>query len=281
MFSNKSLYEIVRVIDNMKTSDVQRIIAVFNFTPTPFFEKVDRKMLGTGIFNDLRYKNHGKEGPFSSDLHHDLLQFVVDDFFASGIVEGDKYVNYPGPWLKVKTAFSDTYPLLANSLKRDGYIVEGANIHKLLPEEIQEARLESELSKYLIEFGFIRSKEHLTQAIQNHSSSNWAAANAQFRAFIESLLIEICSKLLPKNEAKTFATAVQLLADTCQPPFLSKALKEIQDKNSSSFVNGLWVRLHAEGSHPGLSDEADSSFRYHIVIVFAYYLLNRLENRKK
>jgi hypothetical protein len=281
MLSNKSLYEIVRIIDKMKTSEIQRIISVFNFTPTPIFEKVDMKKLGTGIFNDLRYKTSEKEGPFTSNLHLDLLQFIIDDFFSNGTVEGDKYFNYPGPWLSVKNAFSITNPLLANSLKRDGYIVEGAIIKKLLPEEIQEAKLESELANYLSEFGFTRSKQHLAQAIHNHNESNWAAANAQFRAFVESLLTEICSELLPMNEGTTFAAAVNLLADTCQPPFLSRALKEISDKKSDAFVNGLWARLHAEGSHPGLSDEADSTFRYHIVIAFAYYLLNRLASRKK
>lgn len=281
MFSNKTLYELVRIIDKLKTSEIIRIISVFNFTPTPRWEKISAKELVTGIFTDLRYRSSSKEGPFSENLQIDLLQFLIDDFFESGQIVGDKFQDYPGPYLNVRTAFSETNRGLANCLKRDGYVVVGREIRKLLPEEIQEAKIESELLKNLEIFSFTQSKGHLLQGVSNHSQSNWAAANSQFRSFIESLMIEISNALLPKNEAKTFTQAVTLLSETAGPPFLSMALNEIPDKkDSDSFVFGFWSRLHPDGSHPGLSDEDDSSFRYHVCIVYANYLLRRLANRK-
>ena len=42
--------------------------------------------------------------------------------------------------------------------------------------------------------------------------------------------------------------------------------------------NGLFNRLHPEGNHPGLSDEDDSTFRLHIVIIVARLLLRRYVN---
>jgi len=84
MFSNKTLYELIRIIDKLKISEIIRIISIFNFTPTPIFEKVDAKKLGTDIFNDLRYRSNSIQGPFSGDVQMDLLQFLIDDFFANG-----------------------------------------------------------------------------------------------------------------------------------------------------------------------------------------------------
>ena len=89
----------------------------------------------------------------------DLLQFLIDDFFANGEILGDKFYVYPGRLLEVQSSFSDTNPGLANSLKRDGFIVVGQTIRKLLPEEIQEAKIESELMKSLDSFAFDQSRD--------------------------------------------------------------------------------------------------------------------------
>jgi integrase len=43
------------------------------------------------------------------------------------------------------------------------------------------------------------------------------------------------------------------------------------------FVNGLAKRLHPQGSHPGLSDQEDSTFRLHTVLLTARLLLERFD----
>jgi hypothetical protein len=283
MLSTKTLLEIIKLADKLTHPEINRIISIFNFTPIPFGEKKTVMSKSTTIFNDLRYYAENKKGPFSTDIQLDFLQYIIDDFFEKRphFERGSTEYNPWGTPINFDNAFVVNYQELANSLKRDGFIVVGKTIKKLLPVEIEEAKTESELMSSLDSFGLSQTKGHLEQAILNHSQGNWASANSQFRAFIESLVVEISRCLVPANEAKTFSQAIKLLTETVNPPFFSISLNEIpKDKESDSFVFGLWVRLHPEGSHPGLSDEDDCSFRYHITIVFANYLLRRLAERK-
>lgn len=283
MFSTKTLLEITKLLDKCEHAEINRVVSIFNLTPPMLGEKKTVKTKVTRIFNDLRYFYNDKEGPFTDSIQIDLLQYIIDDYFDKRphYEEGSVEYNSNGPNVNFENAFVTNNKVVGNCLKRDGYTVNGRTIKKLLPEEIEEFKTESELVKLLSNFKFEVSKSHLEQAISNHSQGNWASANSQFRTFIESLLIEISKDLLPQNSVKTAAQAIKTLAETVSPSFLSKDLNEFpKTKDENSFVYGLWVRLHPEGSHPGLSDEDDSSFRYHISIVFANYLLRRLNERK-
>lgn len=280
MFSNKTLLQLIKIIDSFRNPEVDRIISIFNFTPIQYDENLSVKAKATRIFNDLRYSK--KVGPFSDDIHLDLLQYLIDDFFHKnhrfeiGVAE----YHSSGKTINFLNAFLFENIELGNCLKRDGFIISGKTIRKLLPQEIEESKIESELFISLNHFDFSISTGHLNQAISNHSQGNWAGANSQFRTFIESLLIEISKYLIPSNIASTASQAIKLLAESVSPPFLSKTLNEVpSSKDNDSFVYGLWARLHPNGSHPGLSDEEDCSFRYHTTIVFAQYLLSRLRSR--
>lgn len=283
MFSNRTLLELIRIADNLSHSEIDRIISIFGFPSLPYGTNPSKVQKTTEIFNALRYKSK-KCGPFTASIELDLLKYLVDDFFNKHDYFEKEDIVYPGrsESIKFSNAFAHQNSQLTNSLKLDGYTVIGRDINKLLPEEIEEVKTESELFVVISKYNFEVSKGHLNQAISNHSQGNWASANSQFRTFIESLLIEINNFLLPGNQVTTAAQAIKTLAETANPPFLSKVLNEYpNDKDSDSFVYGLWARLHPNGSHPGLSDEDDSSFRYHISIVFANYLLRRLAERKK
>ncbi len=179
------------------------------------------------------------------------------------------------------TLFAEAYARLNMSLKRDGFKVDNGIVISLLPDELLVTNTENELVRLLDSFNFTTSKTHLVQAIKNHSNSNWAAANGQFRTFIESLLIEIAHNLNSSSTCSDFGSAQNELSNLASP-FLSRTLNEVSISTNpldKPYVGGLWKRLHAAGSHPGTSDEEDSTFRYHTVSVFARYLLARLENR--
>ncbi|MCW3110673.1 MAG: hypothetical protein JWQ09_5179 [Segetibacter sp.] len=284
MLSTKTLLELIKLADKLTHPEINRIVSIFNFTPIPPGEKNTVMSKTTKIFNDLRYYPETKTGPFTNDIQLDFLQYLIDDYFdkRTDYENGLTEYNPNGPSINFKNAFVVNNKELGNSLKRDGYIVEEKAIKKLLPAEIEEAKTESELFLAIDKYNFQVSKGHLVQAISNHSQGNWASANSQFRTFTESLLTEINNFLLPGNQVTTAAQAIKMLAETANPPFLSKDLNEYpNNKDADSFVYGLWIRLHPDGSHPGLSDEDDSSFRYHISIVFANYLLRRLAERKK
>jgi len=59
------------------------------------------------------------------------------------------------------------------------------------------------------------------------------------------------------------------------PPFLHVDLNEWSG-DGKNFINGVLRRLHPDGPHPGLSDEEDSTFRLHLMILIARLLLRRL-----
>ncbi|WP_202800236.1 hypothetical protein [Pontibacter sp. BAB1700] len=144
------------------------------------------------------------------------------------------------------------------------------------------ANIENELVRMLTKFNFNTAKGHLEQAIENHSIGNWAGANGQFRTYMESLLIEISNKLIPSRTCTNIGDAINWLSNPAilSPVLLHKNLNEVPETGLNfPYVNGLWKRLHPTGSHPGLSDEEDSTFRYHTLIVFTRYLLSRIESR--
>jgi hypothetical protein len=281
MLSNKTLLELIKVADKLTHPEINRIVSFFDFPALMPSDKNTVMAKTNKVLTDLRYSK--RAGPYTADIQLDFLQYLIDDYFSKhSYQQADDYVAHHSGMetLKFANVFRVLNKELAYSLKRDGYVIEGKTIKKLLPEEIEEAKIESELMADLDVFGFTQSKGHLNQAISNHSQGNWAGANSQFRTFTESLLIEITGKLLPKNIPGTGAQAIKLLSETVNPPFLSKDLNEIPScEKDDSFVYGLWVRLHPDGSHPGLSDEDDSSFRYYLAIVFANYLLRRLKTR--
>jgi hypothetical protein len=282
MFSTKTLLNLIKITDKLTHSEINRIVSIFSFTPIPLGMRNSVMRKTTEIFNDLRYISDTKSGPFTTNIQVDFLQYLIDDYFDKNSRYKDGLIEYnsDGTNISLQNAFLLNNNELGNSLKRDGYIVEGKTIKKLLPEEIEEIKTESELIVALKKLKFNISIGHLEQAIDNHSIGNWASANSQFRTFMESLLVEINNFLLPNNKVKTASQAIKTLAETANPPFLSKELNEYpKAKNEDSFIYGLWKRLHPEGSHPGLSNEDDCSFRYHISIVFANYLLRRLANR--
>jgi hypothetical protein len=279
MLSLKSLHELTEVIENFSHGDIDRIIAIFGFSQRAIDERASKVTKSTDIFIELKVT--GRTGPFGGDLKMELLQYVIDRYFKNNPMQwedGDVAWGGKAGTIKFENAFSHSNSELANSLKRDGFIVEGKTIKKLLPEEIEEAQIESELEKLLKEFNFVQSKGHLNQAIENHSSSNWAGANSQFRTFFESLLIEIANHILPGNNPGSAPGAIKLMSATANPPFIFESLNEynLNDKKAS-YLEGFWARLNPAGSHPGLSNEEDCTFRYHTTIVVARLLLARLK----
>ena len=115
---------------------------------------------------------------------------------------------------------------------------------------------------------------HLKQALDAHSRGDWAAANAQFRTFMERLLNDIDSYLRPqKVEGLTPENRRALLG---RIGFLPKERGE-WSRDGKNFIIELFKLLHTEGSYHGLSDEDHCTFRFHLGLVTARMLLRRLQ----
>ena len=150
-----------------------------------------------------------------------------------------------------------------NALARDGFTLEDdGTLRRALPCTADLPRTDDEVHVLLDKLNMHTAKGHLDQAIKNHSQGNWAAANAQLRTFMEELFNETARRIDPTRatDRSPGHNMRQLLADT-DPPFLQESLGE-WSQNGKDFINGVFKRLHSEGSHPGLSDDDDSHFGY-------------------
>jgi hypothetical protein len=169
--------------------------------------------------------------------------------------------------------FRERHSALHRGLERDGFTVEDGQLRRALPRELDLPAADDEVHTLLDRYGFAIAKGHLDQGIAAHVRGDWAAANGQFRPFIENLFDAIAEHL--------GATAVpagnqrRLWLANSNPPFFLASLNE-WDGQGHGFIEAFFRRLHPAGAHPGLSDEDDSTFRLHLVLLVARNLLRRI-----
>jgi len=267
MLSKRTLLEIIEIVENWTVAEVDRMLLTFEIEipRNPKGENIS-KAKKANVLLDFLYSNEHK-GPFTDNAQVDSVQYILEKYERKETIFFEK-------------DFIKSHHRLYNSLKRDGYTINNATLVSLLPEELIEANVENELFRLLKRYSFNTAMGHLEQAIENHSNGNWAGANGQFRTFTESLLISISNHLIPNRTCISFGDALVWLSNPkmLNPVLLSEQLNEVPSSSCDKpFINGLWKRLHPTGPHPGLSDEEDSTFRYHTLIVFARYLLKRIE----
>jgi hypothetical protein len=192
-------------------------------------------------------------GPNGSNLAIEIVEYLVKNHRDGG-------------------SFTESHPAFTHSVDRDGYELTSSGIRKKLPNEFPVVEQENQLIFLLDKFGFTTAKGHYEQAVAAHSRGEWASANAQLRTFVEEFFDKtqaiVCPGQHPSSNARKIA--------------LAKAGFFIQEYNEylfdgTGFIEGFWKRLHPEGPHPGLSEQSDSTFRLHLVILVIHYFLTRLE----
>ncbi len=160
--------------------------------------------------------------------------------------------------------------------------VSSFELQRMHPDVADIPEADDEVHMLLKEYRFEVPLGHLKQALDAHTRAQWASANGQIRSFLDGLLDEVAERLAPgKTTPENKGHGRRAVLANLNEPFLSKTLFEWSDDNKHAFIPGLFKRLNAEGSHPGLSNEEDSTFRLHIVLITARLLLRRYKNLKK
>lgn len=172
-------------------------------------------------------------------------------------------------------AFQQQYPALQSCLERNGFTVQDGTLRRALPELLDLPKADDEVHTLLDHYGFTISKGHLDQGIAAHARGDWAAANAQFRPAIETLFDAIAEHLAGGAQLPAAGNQRRIWLAKRNPPFLLGDLNEWAD-DGSGFIQAFFRRLHPAGAHPGLSDEEDSTFRLHTVLLVARLLLRRI-----
>ncbi|MBB5048542.1 hypothetical protein HNR60_003309 [Rhodopseudomonas rhenobacensis] len=167
----------------------------------------------------------------------------------------------------------------ARGLARDGYVVsfderDRPALRVALPEELGLPAVDDEVHELLKHFGFSEPLGHLGQGIEAHARGDWAAANAQFRTFLEGLFDDI-ARHCEGADKTAHLTSENRRALLAKINFLAEDRNE-WTQDGKNYINGLFKMLHTDGSHPGLSDEDHSTFRLHIILVTARAFLRRL-----
>jgi hypothetical protein len=178
------------------------------------------------------------------------------------------------PWQQPRE-LSGAQQAFIRSLDLDGFMIAEGALRRTLPAELELPQAEDEVTRLLKKHGFMTPKGHLDQALAAHGRGEWASANGQLRTFFEGLLDEVAIKIDPS--AATLPTSENRRARLASQGFLVESLNEWSG-DGKNFINGLWKRLHPSGSHPGLSDQDDSTFRRHIVLLTAKLLLVRFDS---
>lgn len=264
-FGKASVYEAANSLEHMGHSDINNLMLRY---------QISEDIVPRGVSPSIRHKtNFFIEYAFKHPEHvtidgRNLWNAIVEDVVYSAF----EIAHVP--------------PKLLHALDRDGYTIaekrrDGAYslerpqilINRKLPDSADLPKIDDEVHILLNELGLTTAKGHLDQAVDNHGRANWAAANGQLRTFMEELFDAIAKRIDP-GKAKSLPTSENRRDLLATHGFLLEPLGEwgSQGKN---FVNGLFKRLHGSGSHPGLSDEDDATFRLHICLITARVFLKR------
>jgi hypothetical protein len=255
-FSRNTIIELVRAFGFRTHAGLQQVALQFGLEEALGGGGIEPKE--TSLMQYL-IQNGGLKGPRGSSLVLEFTEFLFEQRCG------------PTAW-PLKTP-EEAFPRLVNALKQDGYAVDGLTLRSVLPEAVPVAQQEDELT-------YLLKKHALPTALGHLEQGDWAAANGQLRSFVEELFDRIAHELsggstaaLPTSHARR-----EWLANS-SPAFLETLLNEWEVGGKGGFVQGFWRRLQPAGSHPGLSDEADSTFRLHLVIIVAGYYLRRFDQR--
>jgi len=186
--------------------------------------------------------------------------------------------SLPGSAWGDEPDYTPAQAILLRALDLDGFTVEDGALRRTLPAELGLPQAQDDITRLLHTYGFTTLKGHLDQALDAHGRGEWASANSQLRTFYEGLFDEIAYALDPT--ARLLPSSQNRRERLGALGFLDTGLNEWSG-DGKNYVNGLFKRLHPSGSHPGLSDQDDSTFRRHVVLITAKLFLARFDQIKR
>ena len=262
-FSRSTIIEALGYLEGWSTNEFDRYLLRFSLedvTPASMGSKPTR------INGLIAYfiSNPQQNGPGGSNIIMETIEFIFK-----------KHSNCGG---FSSATLIDSFPALSHSLNLDGYSInDNGTLNTIVPVSLPIAPKQSVVEQLLIAHGFTVADGHLKQALNAHTRGDWAAANSQMRVFVESLFDSFADKLLTAPLPTTSHLRKEKLA-RLDPPFIDPTLNEWDFSQPKGFMQGFWNRLHPSGSHPGLSDEDDCTFRLQLVFIVAHRFLKRFDN---
>lgn len=250
MFSRTTVFELVAALNFRTYDEINRFCLKFGLEESNSGRYVKER--STSIIRYL-IATPDALGPNGSALVIEIIEHLVQQ------CQGNE-------------APSEAYPGLAHSLDRDGYELTDSGIRRKLPAELPLVEQEDQLIYLLEKHNFDTARGHYEQAVEAHARGKWASANAQLRSFVEEFFNKACDVLCPIESGSSQEKKIALT----KVGFFAVEYNEFLF-NGTGFVEGFCKRLHPQGSHPGLSESSDSTFRLHLVILVVHYFISRLD----
>lgn len=251
MFSNRTIQQIVKAINFKTNNEFDDFVITFELPEYIGGASISKK---ESSLVDFLIKNKSRKGPNNSNLAIEIIEYAIEKHSSSYL-------------------WGSIHERLNNAIKKDGYELTEKSVRKVLPDEIPITQNENRLVDILNKYGFSTALGHYNQAIASHGRGEWAAANAQLRTFVEDFFDQIHLKIQAGNGLTSHSRRGEL----AKAGFFQADYNEFCN-NGTGFIEGFFKRLHPEGSHPGLSEEADSTFRLHLIIVVIHYYAERFDN---
>ncbi|WP_395459879.1 hypothetical protein ACHMW5_36045 (plasmid) [Azospirillum melinis] len=262
-FSRRTVLAAIDVIDGLNQAQISSFM--MELGPSVYTHVRGEGVSSTKRMNDLKLfvDNHP-----THTVDGEPLKTVIVEKAASLVP------NRPAhPWSS-SPRLTPAMEVFKRILEQNGFVIADGGLRRTLPADLGVPETESELMRLLDQHGLTTAKGHLEQAFDAHTRGKWASANGQLRTFFDALLDELAVKLDPS--ASTLGSGQARRGKLAALGFLSLPLNE-WDNDGKGFINGLVKRLHPQGAHPGLSDEDDSTFRLHTVLITAVLLLRRFD----
>lgn len=235
----------------------------------------------------LNFKTHDKIERFALELELEAIvsgQWIKEKETSISkylIEHGNEKSSTGAPlvvdvieYLLREASYNSDFSALQNCLASDGYELTDKSVRQSLPQAIPLTESENKLLSILKARGFNVAIGHYEQALAAHGRGDWAATNAQLRSFVEEFFNQ-CHALLGTGTGQSTQQKKQDLASS---GFFISQYNEFLG-NGTGFVEGFWKRLHPHGSHPGLSESADSTFRLHMVLLVLHHYAERLDEK--
>ena len=276
-FSRNTIIEALSRIHNWSHADIDDLALRFDLdhlipeSPRPYPKK-KAIIIAQHLIN-----NPDQKGPNGAPLALEVIEFLITGMQDEPESEGDDEFGF-----EITLSDSNEDARIRTCLLQDGYIIRGGRLLPKLPEEVELDSANDELRILLNKHDFTVAQSHLEQAFAAHTRNDWAAANGQLRTSVESLFDSIFYAL--HDGATTVADSSNARREALanmNPPFFRQDLNELEPGRGKGFIPGFWQRLHAEGSHPGLSDREDSTFRLHLVVLVIHHFMRRFESYLK
>lgn len=130
-----------------------------------------------------------------------------------------------------------------------------------IPVTAQAGQLEALLAKHNLDV----AAKHYGQAFESFKARNLEASNGQLRAALEETLVTLTSRATGWVGNSKGGSAIDVLNS-----------KKCLEEGEHNYFLGLWKISHGQGSHPGLTTEAEAEFRFHAITAAIYFLVHRL-----